>query len=62
MNYIHQIILNQTGNHAFVIDIHQNQWFCRYERQPEQGVESYLVEVFLLFIHDRWEYFDCDAA
>lgn len=62
MSYIHDIVLNQTGNHAFVIDNQENQWFCRCVRKPEQEVESYLLEVFLYFIQDRGRYFDCDAA
>ena len=62
LSFIYEIVLNQTGNHAFVVDNQDNQWFCRYIRKPEQEVESYLLDVFLYFIHDRCRYFDCDAA
>ena len=59
---IDQVVLSQTGNHAYVIDTHQYQWFCRYERRLDQEVEKYLLDVFLFFVHDRRHYFDCDVA
>jgi hypothetical protein len=59
---VKEIVLNQTGRHAFVIDENNDQWFCHLSRQDDISINDFLIDVYLYFMNDRREFFQCDVA
>lgn len=62
MSKVKEIVLNQTGQHAIVVDVNNDQWFCQVTREENVSVSDYLIDVYLFFVQFRDEYFHCDVA
>ena len=62
MTLVKEIILNNTGSYAIVVDSNDDQWYCHYSKHDNISVSDYLIDVYQYFQKNRSEYFNCDIA